>query len=50
MRSFPARPAAKFHDCEYVADVVRKLLDAGASRGKLRPLAQRLAELGCDNA
>jgi hypothetical protein len=35
-----------FHDCEYVAEIVRKLLDAGASRAALRALA----ELGCDNA
>jgi Domain of unknown function (DUF4020)/SIR2-like domain len=45
-----AAEGQRFHDCEYVADIVRKLLDVGASRGKLRALAQRLAELGCDDA
>jgi hypothetical protein len=45
-----AAEGQRFHDCEYAAEIVRKLLDAGAPRSKLHALAERLAELGCDNA
>jgi uncharacterized protein DUF4020 len=37
-------------DCGYIGEIVEKLLAAGASRAKLRALAERLALLGCANA
>jgi hypothetical protein len=40
----------QFHDCEYVRRIVEKLLEAGVAAAKLLPLAERLAELGCEDA
>jgi hypothetical protein len=37
-------------DCGYLGEMVEKPLAAGASRAKLRALAERLAQLGCANA
>jgi hypothetical protein len=39
-----------FHHCNYLAEIFHRLLKAGASRVKLRQIAERLAELGCTNA
>jgi hypothetical protein len=39
-----------FYDSEFVAEIFPKLLEAGASRAKLRQVAECLAELGCTNA
>jgi len=39
-----------YHDCNYVGEIVEKLLATDAPRTKLRTIVNRMAELGCANA
>lgn len=45
-----SREQRLYHHCNYVGEIVEKLLATEAPRTKLRTIVERMAELGCANA